>query len=194
MFTQEQRQVIGNLWLDFSVTYGRKMTRESIRLLINGVQDLPFEKVLPVLEGWMASKQATQFPMPHLIRDLISPRPDDETLARAAASRVIEAVGKFGWNNSHLARAYIGELGWVAVTRIGGWQYLCENLGSELSLTTVQAQVRDLLAAESKLDRLGMHDQPIGLPGREEAKALIESLPKLPGQGPISENKNLGDE
>lgn len=179
--TQDQRNTIGEIWTHLAVNYKRDATRGSIRLLINGVSDLPYDRVRDVLENWMAGKQARDFPLPYHVRDAINPKPDDETMARAAAARVIEAVGKYGWAQSALARAWIGELGWIGVQRIGGWQFLCENLGNELSLTTVQAQIRDLLAAESKLGRLGIQDQPIGLPTREEAKALIDSLPKLPG-------------
>lgn len=192
--TQEQRNTIGELWTYLANNYRRDANRGSIRLLINGVQDLPFERVRDILENWMSSKYAKEFPLPFHVREMISPRIDDDTAARAAASRVIAAVSKFGWNQPALARAWIGELGWVAVQRIGGWEYLCENQGVGLSVTTLQAQIRDLLAAESKLGRLGYGDMPIALPTREEAKAMIESLPKLEGQVPISEKQNLGDE
>lgn len=161
---QRERVMIGELWISLSQVYGKDISKSAIGLMLSAVEDLPFAAVESVMRDWVRTTKLGRHPNPAEIREKISPPVDQRSQAIEAATRVIASVSKFGWNNGREARAYIGELGWRAVERIGGWPYLCSNLGVGLSITTVQAQVRDLCESTLKLGDAGVHDQPIGLP------------------------------
>lgn len=79
---------------------------------------------------------------------------DENDQAVQAASLVLEAVSRFGWPNEAEAMDFIGPLGKMAVKRFCGWIYVCENLGNELSLTTFQAQCRDMIKSDIKIGHI----------------------------------------
>ena len=92
------------------------------------------------------------FPLPAQIRELVNPEEfiSHETKAREIASRIVGAIPKFGWANGKEAQVFIGAEGWAQVQRVGGWSYLCENVGASINPTTLQAQLRDQLEGTLK--------------------------------------------
>lgn len=188
-----ERQRVANIWVDLAINYNRKLTHDSVTMLVNGVQDLPADQVVQVLMNWMGGKNARNFPLPIDVRENIAPEADDETLALASAARITTAIKKFGWCNSREAKAYIGDLGWRAVEAFGGWSYICENHGRALSPNAFQAQVRDICKANNKLGKIGMADQPIAISQGEASNAILAINQKLPNdkqlQGAIHESE-----
>lgn len=174
--TQEERKTIGRRWIAVASTHGKVFSNDAWSVMLNAVDDLPFERLKNALDNWLAGPKARTFPFPIDLREQIVPPVDDETVAREAASRVIAAVAKFGWAQPGAAREWIGELGWVGVVRAGGWQYICENLGRrELPHAMFQAQLRDVCSAQIKLAKAGVLDQPIGLPKPADQPSLSEA-------------------
>lgn len=155
--------------------YGRDIKPEVVTMMAEDLKDLPFWKVHAAYSSYRTKDKQMRFPMPSTIRELICPSAEPRALAIEAATRAIAAVSKFGWPAPHEAREYIGELGWRAVERIGGWVYLCENLGVTLQVTTLQAQIRDACEATIKLGDAGVHDQPIGLPDAKTKQVGLTS-------------------
>jgi hypothetical protein len=82
------------------------------------------------------------------------------------ASKIINAVSKYGWNNYEDAKTYIGERGFDVVKRFGGWQYVCQELGQNIQLTTFNAQIRELLKSKARIQNV------------KQDNVLIESIPK----------------
>jgi hypothetical protein len=175
--TSEERKAVGADWLEIGSLMGKNFSNRAWSMMLNAIDDLPASKVLAVLGGWLGGKNAKQFPMPYDIRQLIAPDPDDENIARESASRVIAAVSKFGYMQAVAAREWVGELGWIAVERAGGWTFVCENLGTRhLPATTFSAQVRDLIGAQVQLAKAGRLDQPVQIPAPNEFAERLTPL------------------
>lgn len=81
-------------------------------------------------------------------------------------TRITDSVSKYGWIGFNEAQAYIGPRGWEVVRRIGGWQYLCQELGVSIQLTTFQAQARETLKSLTRISEV------------KKDNLQIESLPK----------------
>lgn len=157
-----------------SAYYGRQLPDPAVVMYAEDMEDLPFEKVMEAIKVYRRNPANRQMFLPAHIREIVFPTGRPEDFAREAANRVVAAVAKFGWIGAHEARAWVGELGWRAVERLGGWMQLCEHLGTPaMPLTTVQAQVRDACLATLRLGEIGIYDQPVALP---EAKSTVEEL------------------
>lgn len=103
-------------------------------------------------------------PSPADVFAAVSPSASTDVLANEAASRIIESVSKFGWNNIDAAREYIGGIGWAAVERFGGWVFLCENLGVSTPISVFYAQARDIAKSQIELAKVGLNNAPPELP------------------------------
>lgn len=93
---------------------------------------------------------------------------DGDSDPRDAASRIISAVSKYGYNNVNEAKEYIGELGWETMKRYAGsWSNFCDFLNSE-NISAIQAQLRELCkTVGNKLERGEI--SPPGLPSPEKS-------------------------
>lgn len=132
--------------------------------------DLDLEQVQIAYQEWRRNPKNKTFPLPAQIRELVCPEEhiDPDAMAREIAARIVGAVSSCGWNNGRAAENYIGPVGWAAVNRAGGWSYLCENLGCNISPTTFQAQIRDQIAANLRYGS-DVLDHAISLPERKRA-------------------------
>lgn len=152
------------LWIFYAAYFNRTLPDEVIEMYCEDLADLDFDTVKAALAQYRRNPKNTQLPIPSKIRELVCPQIDDDSISREAAARIVAAVPKFGWNNGKDAKVYIGELGWQVVQKQGGWVYLCENMGKEISPTTFQAQARDLAKTQIQLSRAGLGDTPPSLP------------------------------
>ena len=99
------------------------------------LEDLGPEKACRGLNSYSRTMKTRALPTPGQIRDMVEPDSSDAQ-AKEASARIIQAVGKFGYNRPQEARTFIGELGWACVTRMGGWLHICEGLGVTIQQTT----------------------------------------------------------
>lgn len=179
----DERVQIGELWIGLAQTYGRDLSRAALTVMLNAISDLQFDAVKKAMNQWAGYSKLNRHPSPAELREIILPTIPTLTTAREAASRAIEAVSKFGWCNSADARSYIGELGWKGVERFGGWQYVCENLGTTLDVTIFQAQLRDICETTLTLGAHGLMDTPPTLPEKKRTELtsisdIVNIIPK----------------
>lgn len=194
--TTEERQAVGLAWADVAELIGSKITRQQISRMIDQIEHLDPAKVVAFLGRWLATSKARQLPLPIDVLEALGDKRSPRTEAVEAAGRVIESVKKFGWQQSQKAREYIGELGWKGVERLGGWPYLCENLGtSKLPVTMMQAQLRDSCEAMITRGEAGISEAP-ALPAPILKSSLLEEAAKrFDGVNPFEkmlENKTSG--
>jgi hypothetical protein len=190
--TDAERKQVKVLWLQLSAYYQYPLKEEVFEMYVQDVEDLSFDEIKVAMEKYRRNGKNNRVPLPGSIRALARPELDPDTQAREAAARVIQAISKFGYTNPTEARAWIGELGWRAVQRFGGWQYLCENTGVELSVTTLMAQVRDIASTTIKLGEAGIYDQPLGLPEPEKKKLGLQSASDVLKQLPFGKKEEHG--
>lgn len=140
---QEIKTAIANALL----MYNRQVNEVIILAYENFLSDLDPRVVLLEISIWVKSEKFMFTPAD--IRNKIIPEPTAKDLAREITMRINQAVSKIGWSSPNEAKEFIGEVGWVAVERWGGWNYVCENLGVTLDVNNFIAQTRD--AIESRL-------------------------------------------
>lgn len=145
--------------------YGQIIDDDVLVMYVNDLSDLPFTRVIDELESARRDPKNARFPLPAVIRNRIQPQDadSDEIRAHMAASRIPEAVAKFGWNNPAGARAHMGELAWQVIERDGGWRQLCQTLNSE-NIGMLKAQWRNQALVEAKRARAGLTHVAPALP------------------------------
>jgi hypothetical protein len=191
--TADDRKNLAKAYMGVAAFYSdRPVLRETVTMWLNALEDLEPSKIHEALKKWFNDPKASRPPTPGQIRELITPTVDEQTEAIDIASRIIAAVPKYGYQGSanvRDARAFIGESGWVAVDRLGGWRYICENLGTRtLPLTMAQAQIRDVCRAQVVLAKSGRVFLPapgekIELGEAKEVMKLIDSKTNTPKEG-----------
>lgn len=176
-FSQEDRVELAQTIKNAALFYGKTdITKESVIQMLNVFEQFfnyPAAQIKKAFHDYILDSKNKFFPSPASLRPYIEPEIDSDSLAVVATSRVIEAVSKFGYNNSTEAREYIGELGWRAVKSFNGWLYVCENLGINISITTFSAQVRDLSKSIIKMDKLGIKDGPIQIGKNQKSPDML---------------------
>lgn len=179
MWTLEQRKIFGTTLVLTAKLYDRDLDRDVARLVIGDLQDLDFQECLNALDAFRKNPKNKTWPRAADIRSMVKQELDDETKGRLAAARALEAVSKFGYSNPVEAKEYIGELGWKAIQRFGGWTYVCENLGVDINITSFQAQIRDIAIATQKAAFLGFEDKPIGIEKSENRQTGLQKIDPL---------------
>lgn len=168
MLSQQERDQLALQLFEMALFYGKSdLTRESVTATINLYESFfrrTLTEYLDAIRSYMADQKNIQFPAPARLRPYLDKELDDDSKAVEVASRVVAAVSRFGYTWPSEAKNYIGDLGWEAVQRFGGWTFVCENLGVGISQTTFQAQIRDSAKAIIKTAKMGAFDQAIGLP------------------------------
>lgn len=148
---QQERTAVGSVWLSIAQMYGKEISRHTLGMMLDALSGQDPKKVLDFLNDWIKTSKQGRHPYPSEIIEGVNPKSDPESLAQEAATRVLAAIGKFGWTQPAQAHEYIGELGWKGVQAFGGWLFICENTGKSISQQTLFAQIRDIARATQKL-------------------------------------------
>lgn len=169
---RDERMAVGKMWLALAEMHGREISQPALSLMLDAVSDLDGNKILVAMKEWAKNSKHSRHPLPGDLRQSLDPAGDPDANAREAASRIIAAVSKYGYNNPKLAEKFIGELGWHVVSRFGGWMYVCENLGTTLDITSFQAQARDVAKATIVRGPEGITNAP-ALPKSDKITSLL---------------------
>jgi hypothetical protein len=162
--------------LELAAFYEKTLTDEQVRVYSEFLaQRMSIHELTHAIALYCDDATNEFFPRPisKLVALIHSPI-DDESVAKESAARIVAAIPKFGWCNREDAKAFIGEVGWAVVEKQGGWQYICEHYGKEISMSTFQAQARDLAKSQIVLAKRGLADSPPALP---QAK-VMEMIPQ----------------
>jgi hypothetical protein len=125
----------------------RPIEEVGLKVYTKDLLDLDADKVVQAFEDWRRNPGNRRFPLPADIRGILSPTVSVEGQAREAAAKVVGGPARFGSYRHEDARAWIGELGWEAMSSMyGGWANFCGELQTR-QIPQVQAQIRDLCMA-----------------------------------------------
>lgn len=147
--------------------YGRPINDDVVKMYLDDLHNMDFNDVVVAMKRYRMDPRNKSMFLPAHIRELIAPSVKPIDLARDTALRIKNAITKFGSWNQREARAFVGDAAWRVVERFGGWQYLCENLGTNaLRGDTFMAQCRD--AVESDLN--------LGIAGVDTSRPVLEQI------------------
>lgn len=164
---------------------GQVLPNPVVAMYGEDLADLPINECIRAYRNYRLNSKNTKFPLPAQIRAIVRPEEyiSAEAQAREIAARICGAIPKYGWSNTAQARAFIGEIGWRAVERQGGWQYLCENVGANINPTSFQAQIRDQIAANVQYGTFTLETKIHALPSNEkELIQLGDLMKRIPAQ------------
>ena len=186
---QDQRNILAKSIHETAMFFGKdNLTKENIStfidLLIKFYPGKVFEDFKLAIKNYSVDPKNKLFFSPANLRPYIEPSLNDVDQAVSVASKALEAVAKFGWCNPDKAMAYIGDAGWVAVQRFGGWEYICTNLGTEISLTTFQAQIRDIAKTIIKTEKIENRSSDLKNISDVFSKIKLESKNKTQEESP----------
>lgn len=173
MLTQIERDELGRAITKMAFLYGKEMPRESISMFISTLVDYfpaTVEKYLSALRSYTEDSKNKFFPNPVQLREYLTGNLTPESQADETASRIRNAITKFGWTSPDRAREYLGELAWSVIERQGGWKYICENHGLLLDPGVYHAQTKNSVKAALESSAKGLFDQPVGLPSPKKNK------------------------
>ena len=173
--TQHERSQLGKKIANLAVFFNRPMNQAVLSMMIDVLQDLPFEDVDRAYDAYLKDPKNNFFPMPGTIRAMVRPEPDDNSLAQLAAAAVVEAVKRHGYSQPADAREMMGELAWTTVQRLGGWVHVCESMNNN-QLGIFTAQARDLAKSQLTLARAGKLNEAPMLPEPSSKVAALAGM------------------
>lgn len=163
---------IKKLIVDDADYWGAPMSEGRLQAFANQLQSYDPKQIYQAMLHFHNEPGRTRMPMPADLIAQMKGGMDSDTKGKLAASRTIEAISRFGYANPEAAKEFIGELGWSAVKRYGGWSYVCENLGVNIPVATFQAQIRDICIATDKAGKAGLSDAPIAISAPEPKREI----------------------
>lgn len=159
---QDELQNLKKYIIQIMAYYRQQINHEVVSMYSADLSDLVYENVIDAYQKYRKDPKNKFAPLPAQIREIIMgpSETSDLAIARDVASRITKAIPDFGWPNPDKAYAYVGEIGWAVVLRIGGWRYLCENFGTSLDPNLTQAQMRDIALALIEQNNRGQLETP----------------------------------
>ncbi len=184
--TQQERDEIGKALSRAAVFYDRTdLDKTKISMMIDVIQDAfpdsSAQNILSAILNYRNNQKNSMFPSPAKLAQYLSPTISPDAQAQEIASRIIEAVPKFGYVKSGYqpAKEHIGNIGWVVVKRFGGWQPLCEDLGSKIPVTTFLAQAREIIKSQIEIQNTPNVDMSRLLNGPEKQTPQLSAPVKF---------------
>ena len=93
--------------------------------------------------------RVTRLPLPAAVIQAVRPELDPIEEAKELAGTIMQAIAQCGSYSGTAARNMIGETGWEVVSRMGGWNSLCNSVTHE-NETHYMAQMRELCLVSVK--------------------------------------------
>lgn len=167
--------------------YSKTLSEPLLAMYCDDLEGLPAQKIIDAYRAYRRDPRNRSFPIPAQIRAMIENEPTNDAIAREIVARIVSAIGSFGWNNSSEAKKFIGQTGWLAVDRIGGWSYLCQEYGLTIQPGQFMPQIKAVI--QDRLD-FGSNLENRALTGFNEQKLLDENQPEFIKKL-ISSSKNI---
>lgn len=159
--------------------YDKALTAEQIVMYTDDLQNISPADLSTAIKKYRLDPKNDKFPLPAKLIGMLNQGTAPDDIGREVSSRVIGAISKYGYTNPDKAEAFIGELGWLVVKRLGGWVQLCEQINNS-NMTTWMAQIRDLSMTLHKRSESGIVDQAPSLSGPNsfDVTKLLKQMPK----------------
>jgi hypothetical protein len=144
----DTQKAIINMLESLAIFYNLRLNDTVIEIFMACLQELTSQEVKVGFEKYMKSADSKFFPRPGQIYELARPK----LSARAQASLVADTIfalinGPYDATGTEKARQKIGEVGWIWVKQMGGWQVLCQSITCFSQVPIMKAQCRDAIAA-----------------------------------------------
>lgn len=147
MWSRDQRVLFAKNYTVTAKMYDKSLDFDVCQFTIDDLQDLDFQKCLESLVIYRKNSKNKTWPKASDIRAIVDVYSDTSSSGKLIAASILEAVSLYGYSNSNKAKSHIGDLGWKAVSKFGGWEYLCNNLGVNINVGTFNAQIREICIA-----------------------------------------------
>lgn len=184
---QNLKEQLGEIIFALGEYYDKKLTATQIEMYVEDLMVLKPDELVFAIKKYRTIPENHFFPLPAKLIALVTPKENTELdLGREVAGRIIQAVSKFGHNNSTSACEFIGDLGWKVVQRNGGWAAICSEL-NENNKGIMQAQMRDLAISIMRMSANGTLDEPIGLPSGAMQKQIGQMVNQFSNQKTIGQ-------
>jgi len=121
-WTSEQKKLFAQSFVLTAKNYDKEIGFDLAKMITDDMSDLDFEACMKALVTYRRDPKNKFWPKASDIRQIVDPQLDAKDAARNTASRIVQAVTKFGYMQSQSAKEFIGSAGWAAVKRWGGWQ------------------------------------------------------------------------
>lgn len=133
-----------------------RFTKQHFEMYAKDLIDKDLDQIKKGCEFYRKDPKNSFFPVPPT-KILTYFQEDDNEDAYEIIEDIIECVSDYGWNNSKDAKDYLdsvsGDIGWNVVKVFGGWNYLCQNLGKEITLTMFNSQAREFIKGSLSRNR-----------------------------------------
>lgn len=200
--TPQERIAVAEAWTVIAATFGRDLTRATMKAMLDAIDDLPFEAVMRSLNGWMRTSKTGRHPYPAEIREAIHPEVNSRLSATEIARKIDRACIKHGfyWSQGIMGpngfyfeddkgnkfptfkEAVISELGligWHAIYTRGGWEQMAQSANS-MDEGQFIAQLRDQCEASIQLQKQGYDFLALDMPGSKK-ESIDSNILKLLG-------------
>lgn len=153
--TPAEVQQLKQEYVILAAYYQQKIGDEALVLYAADLEDLDLSATLQAMHRLRRQPGRRSFPLPGDIRDAVAPSEGSAAAkANEIAGKITAAITRFGYTQPERAQAYLGELGWLIINRMGGWRALCNSLLSS-EMGTFRAQARDIAKAQLELEASG---------------------------------------
>jgi hypothetical protein len=167
MLNQEERDRIGEKLTEFSMM---------ISVIEKTFPGTTGKKILDSLDRYFADRKNKIFPSVIALRDYLDPVLSNEARALEITSRLVQSISKFGYSNPEGAKQHVGEIGWLAVRRWGGWAQICQQHGVTLDANQFFAQTRNMVLGFIEQEKNGMLNDRKMLEFAGEKKLLNQPI------------------
>jgi hypothetical protein len=124
--------------------YDAPMSESKLKLFASELAAIPLQELEKAFSIFRNEPGRRLLPMPADIKKILSAgEMSGDYIAIEAASKIVEAMSKFGWTNPEKAKEFMGAIAWEVVKREGGWAALCERTNND-DLPILRAQLREL--------------------------------------------------
>lgn len=147
-----------------------------LQFYVEELSDIPEERLIPALRTIM--RGAKRWPTVDEIRQVAGESARDPNgVAREIADKIVEGIRKYGYmagpSRLPALQAFLGELAWALVQKLGGWNMLCETVRDD-QLPTLKAQWREsALALIDRAQRGEALDAPPEVPALPVAQRRV---------------------
>lgn len=158
--------------------YGKVISEQLLKMYLEDLSDLSDDEAIAAYRQYRKNPKNRFFPLPAQILEIARPEVSEQSLAVDASAKILQAITNYGSWNSAEAKIFVGEQGWGAVQRMGGWSYLCENVGVSIQPTAFVAQARELIKSGFDISRSDSSAAKNLLPYRTEPFEIEEEKKK----------------